>query len=229
MSTRGLQAGPGPLLVAVRAGVGDRRRRLRGEQHQDLLVLLRELLPARLLAEKEVADMHLPVAHRHGLQGLRQRQLLGKAERTEVGGHVRQPQRARKVPEVFEELVPVRPLRHVPALVRRQAGGDELLDRAGLVDGRDHAVARAGQRAGAVDDLAQDGVEVEARADAQDRRAECRDALAQRRVLLPQLVGTVHPPILRPYLPGRARGRVRTRLSDAVRRNRSRKLSRNTR
>ena len=198
---QGLQVGPGPLLVAVRAGVGDRRRRLRGEQHQDLLVLLRELLPARLLAEKEVADMHLPVAHRHGLQGLRQRQLLGKAERTEVGGHVRQPQRARKVPEVFEELVPVRPLRHVPALVRRQAGGDELLDRAGLVDGRDHAVARAGQRAGAVDDLAQDGVEVEARADAQDRRAECRDALAQRRVLLPQLVGTVHPPILRPYLP----------------------------
>ena len=127
---QGLQVGPGPLLGAVRARVGDRRRRLRGEQHQDLLVLVRELLPARLLAEKEVADMHPPVAHRHGLQGLRQRQLLGIAERAEVGRHVRQPQRPRKAPEVSEERVPVRPLRHVPALVRRQAGGDELLDRA---------------------------------------------------------------------------------------------------
>ena len=198
---QGLQVGPGPLLVAVRAGVGDRRRRLRGEQHQDLPILLRELLPTLLLAEKEVADMHPPVLHRHGLQGLRQRQLLGIAERADVGGHVRQPQRARKGLEVFEELVPVRPLRHVPALVRRQAGGDELLDRAGVVDGRDHAVAGAGQRAGAVDDLAQDGVEVEARADAQDRRAEHGDAFAQRRVLLPQFVGTVHPSIL----PGPAR------------------------
>ena len=211
---QGFQVGPGPLLVAVRACVGDRGRRLRGEQHQDLLVLVRELLPARLLAEKEVADMHPPVPHRHCLQGLRQRQLLGIAERADVGGHVRQPQRARKILEVFEELVPVRPLRHVPALVRRQAGGDELLDRAGVVDCRDHPVAGAGQRAGAVDDLAQDGVEVEARADAQDRRAEPRDSFAQRRVLLPQLVGTVHPPIL----PGPARGRVRTRLPDAVRR-----------
>ena len=85
----------------------------------------------------------------------------------------------------LEELVPVRPVRHVPALVRRQAGGDELLDRAAFVDSRDHAVAGAGQRAGAVDDLVQDGVEVEARADAQDRHAEPLDALAQRRVLLP--------------------------------------------
>ena len=106
-----LQVGPGPLLVAVRAGVGDRRRRLRGEQHQVLLVLLRERPPAFLLAEKEVADMHPPVAHRHGLQGLRQPQLLGIAERAEVGRHVRQPQRPRKVPEMLEERVAVRPLR----------------------------------------------------------------------------------------------------------------------
>ena len=211
---QGLQVGSGPLFVAVRAGVGDRRRRLRGEQHQDLLVLARKLLPAGLLAEKEVADMHPPVAYRRGLQGLRQRQVLAIAERADVGGHVRQPQHARKVPEVREQLVPVRPVRHVPALVRRQAGGDELLDRAAFVDGRDHAVAGAGQRAGAVDDLVQDGVEVEARADAQDRRAEPRDALAQRRVLLSQFVGTVQPPTL----PDPARNRVRTHLPSAGRR-----------
>ena len=64
---QGLQVGPGPLLGPVRAGVGDRRRRLRGEQHQDLLVLARELLPARLLAEKEVADMHPPPRCRIGV------------------------------------------------------------------------------------------------------------------------------------------------------------------
>ena len=98
--------------------------------------------------------MHTPVPHRRGLQGLRQRQVLAIAERAGVGGQVRQPQRLGKVPEVFEELAPVRPLGHVPALVRRQTGGDELLDRAAFVDGRDHPVAGAGQRAGAIDDLA---------------------------------------------------------------------------
>ena len=150
----------------MRARVGDRGRRLRREQHQNLLVLLGERPPARLLAEEEAADTHPPVPDRHGLQGLRQRQFLGVAEFAEVGGHVRQPQRAGKVPEVFEEAVAVRPRRHVPALVRRQAGGDELLDRAGVVDSRDHAVAGAGQGAGAIHHLPEDGVEVEAGVDA---------------------------------------------------------------
>ena len=64
------------------------------------------------------------------------------------------------------------------------------------VDGRDGAVAGAGQRAGAFYDLVQDGVEVETRTDAQDRRVEPRDALAQRLVLLFHFVGTVHWPAL---------------------------------
>ena len=198
--------GAGALLVAVRARVGDRGRRLRREQHQDLLVLLRERLPARLLAEEEVADTHPPVPDRHGLEGLRERQLLGIAERAEVGGQIREPQRARKVPEVFEELVAVRPFRHVPALVRRQAGGDELLDRAGVVDGRDHAVAGAGQGAGAIHHLAEDGVEVEAGVDAQNRRVEQRDALAQRLVFPSEFVVGAHmPPLIRS--PGTSRPR----------------------
>ena len=44
----------------------------------------------------------------------------------------------------------------------RQAGADEVLRLAGGVDGHHQAKAGAGQRAGAVDDLAQDGLEVEA-------------------------------------------------------------------
>ena len=173
----------------MRARVGDRGRRLRREQHQDLLVLLGERPPARLLAEEEAGDTHPPVPDRHGLQGLRQRQLLGVAEFAEVGGHVRQPQRAGKVPEVFEEAVAVRPRRHVPALVRRQAGGDELLDRAGVVDSRDHAVAGAGQGAGAIHHLPEDGVEVEAGVDAQNRRV---DALAQGLVFPSEFVVGAH-------------------------------------
>ena len=56
----------------------------------------------------------------------------------------------------------------------------------GVVDGRDQAVAGAGQLAGAVDNLPQDGLEVGAGADAQDGGAQLRDAVLERldRVLL---------------------------------------------
>jgi len=73
-------------------------------------------------------------------------------------------------------------------LVGREARGDDLPGLPRFVDG-DEAVARAGERAGAVDDLLQDGVEVEARADAQDGGAEGGDALPQRLVLPLQVVG----------------------------------------
>ncbi len=53
---------------------------------------------------------------------------VGIAERADGGGPVGQPQRARQGPEVFEARVPVRPVRHVPALVRRQADGAALLE-----------------------------------------------------------------------------------------------------
>ena len=51
------EVGPRPLDIAVRARVGHGRRRLRGEQHQDLLVLPRERLAVVLVTEKEVAEM----------------------------------------------------------------------------------------------------------------------------------------------------------------------------
>ena len=61
---QGESGGPRPLDVAVGARVGHGRRRLRGEQHQDLLVLARERLAVLLVAEKEVAEMLAPIAHR---------------------------------------------------------------------------------------------------------------------------------------------------------------------
>ena len=61
---QGLQVGARLLLVAVCAGVGDGGRGLGGEQHQDLLVGVGELLSALLLGEKEDADVLVTVPHR---------------------------------------------------------------------------------------------------------------------------------------------------------------------
>ena len=78
----------------------------------------------------------------------------------------------------------------LPVLLFLQAGGEEVLGLPRLVDGHDGGVAGAGQLAGALHDFAQDGLEVEARADAQARRAQSGHALPQQRVLSPKVVGT---------------------------------------
>ena len=174
---QGFQVGAGALLGAVGARVGDRRRGLRGEQHQELLVLVRERLPALLLDQVEVADMDAEVAHRCALEGLRGQTVVGReAERADIGGDVGDAQRARQVTEELEEPRPVGPFHDVPVLVGGEARGDEVLGGAGLVDGGDGAVARAGERPGALDNFVQHHLKVEARADAQARRAERGDA-----------------------------------------------------
>ena len=188
---QGLKVGPGPLLVPVAAGVGDGRRRLRREQHQDLFVLVRELPATLLLGKKEGAEMHASMAHRRGLQGLRRHQVRGKAERPEVAGQVSQPHRSRNVPEVLEEPRPIGPVLQLLPLFRGEARGDVLQRLPRVVDGRDRPVAGAGQCPGALDDLVQDGADVEARADAQDRPAQPGHAVAKRLVLSPQLVGAL--------------------------------------
>ena len=86
-----LQVGPGALDVAVRARVGDRRRGLRREQHQDLFVRIGELPPVFLAGEIEVADMLAAMAHRRSHEGLVGQQVRGKAQRADVFGKVPQP------------------------------------------------------------------------------------------------------------------------------------------
>ena len=81
---------------------------------------------------------------------------------------------------MLEEAHCVGPGLQLPLLVGGEAGGDEVLRPPCFVDGRDRAVAGAGEGAGAVDGLAQDGADVEAGADAQDGAAQAGDALAQR-------------------------------------------------
>ena len=92
-------------------------------------------------------------------------------------GQISQSQRSPKAPEVLEELGPAGPARQPLVFFRSEAGRDELPGLPRVAEGRNHAVAGAGQRAGAVHDLAQDGADVEGRADAQDGGAQPGDAL----------------------------------------------------
>ena len=194
---QGLEVGPRLTLVAMRARVGDRRRRLAGEQEQDLLVLVGELGRALLLGEEEIADMDAAVAHRRAQEGLGAHQVRGEAERADEGREVGQPDRSGQVAEVREQLRPVSPLDELVLLVGREARGDELAHLAPLVDGGDDAVARDGQRAGAVGRLLQHGGDVEARAHAQHRRAERGDPLAQHLDLAPRFAVLVQEFLLR--------------------------------
>ena len=70
---------------------------------------------------------------------------------------------------MFEEPRSVRPVGQPAVFVGRDPGDDEVLELAGLVDGEDPAAPGRGQRAGDLDDLPQDGVEIEAAADAPNR------------------------------------------------------------
>ena len=156
----------------MRPRVRDRRRRLRREEHEDLLVLGGECLAALLVAEEEVAEILAPVMHRGPLQRARGPGGRGEAERVEVSGQVVQPERPRKVPEALEVPRRVGPLEDLPALLPGNAGGDEVPEPSQLADHRDRAGARAGERARALDGLPEHGGHVEAPADPQDRRAQ---------------------------------------------------------
>ena len=188
---QGLQIGTRPLLVPVRARVGDRGGRLRGEQQQDFFVFLGEVASPLLAPEEEVADFHFPMPHRgtlKGFEGFGRQRLGGKAQGADVAVQVGKPQGSRKAPQVFEQTQPVGPFGHLPVLLGTQAGTDEVLGPAGFVDGGDDAAPGSGQGAGAVHDLAQDFIEFETGADAQDRRAQPGEAVAQLLVLPPRIV-----------------------------------------
>ena len=121
-----LKAGAGAPLGAVGPRIGDCRRGLGGEQHQELLVLVGELPSALLLAEEEVADLHIAMAHRRALEGVDDDPVDGEAERLDIGGHVRHPQRRGQVPQRVEDLHAVVPRLEQPLLLRREARQDDV-------------------------------------------------------------------------------------------------------
>ena len=131
------------------------------------------------------------MAHGRGEQGVGPDQVGGDAERAHELRQVGHAQRTLQVAQVLEHLQAVGPVEDAAVLLGGEAGGDDVVWLAGLVDGGDEAVASVGEGASAVDDLVQDGVEVEACVDAQDGGAQGGDALAQRRDLLARLVVAV--------------------------------------
>ena len=165
-----LQIGPGPLLVAVGARVGERRRRLLSEQHQRCLVGVGE--SALLAAEEESAHGHVAVTHRGRLECPAGHREGGEAGRADPGVEIGEPQRRGEPAQMPEQPEPVRPRFHRPVFFVREARGDEVAGLPRLVHRGDDAIGRAGERAGALNHLVQHRVEVEARADPQDRRGQ---------------------------------------------------------
>ena len=164
-----------PPLVAMGARIVDGRCRLGGKQHQQLLVLAREVRSVRLFRNQETTHLLAVVEHRHRLKRLRRNQLREEAVLVHVVRQVRQLQRSRPVAQVRQQSWPVRPFHEPALLVDRESGGHKVAHHARLVKDNNYSVARIGKRAGAVNDLLQHGGEVQTRTDAQDRRAQLRD------------------------------------------------------
>ena len=189
----GLQVGAGPPLLIVGARVVDRRRRLRREHQQDFLVLVVKRLAALLIRDEEVADMRASIEHRRSEIARAHDEVRRIAERADVARQVRQPERLPKAAQMLEQPQPVGPpVHHVPFLFRRDPRGNEVVRRSRFVDGRDAAIARAGQRTGAVDGLLQHRAQIEARADAQYRRIQVGEASSQHFHLTIGVVVSVH-------------------------------------
>ena len=180
----------------MRSGVGDRRSRLGREHRQDLFVLARELQLSLLPGQIEIADMRAAVPNRRSHESPHRHEVVRKAERPDVGGQVPEPERFREPAEVFEELRPLGQVHQPLVLFRSQAGGDEVLELSRLIKGRDPAVAGTGQRAGALHNFMQNGIDIEALADAQTGLAQPGEALSQRLDLYSQLDAWLQFPTL---------------------------------
>ena len=189
---QGFEVGPHTLFGAVGARVGDGCGGLRSEQHQHLLVVVGKRQSILLVGEEEIAHVRVAVTHRGALEGLRAHELGGEAKFADVGRQVGDPHRPFLFAPVGEQLLSVGPLGQLALLVAAEAGGDELAHLARLVEGGDRAVVRAGQRPGSVERFLQHGSEVEARAGAQDGRAQRGGALAGRLEFTAQAVDIVH-------------------------------------
>ena len=123
--------------------------------------------------------MHPTVTHGRSLAGHGQDRCRGKTKRPDKAGQVVHSQRTLKIPKVFKQAQPMFPVQHLAVLTRSESGSNDVFCRTRVADGRDRAVAGAGQRPGAFHNLRQDRIEIEACADAQAGCAQFGDAVAQ--------------------------------------------------
>ena len=133
------------------------------------------------MGEVDGADPNPQVADRGHQQGARRHggQEVGHVQHLQVTGYVRDPQGPLQPAEVLEEA---QSLGHVPeplVLLLREAGGDEGGVPEDFARDGDCAVAGGRQRAGAVHDLLEHRVEVQALVNAEAGLAQTREALLQ--------------------------------------------------
>ena len=188
---QGLEVGPGALFVAQPSRVGDRHRRLGGEQAQGFLVVGAERRLSLLLGEIEVA--HVPSAMPDGRaeEAAERDRQPGHAERSEVTSSVDNAQRLRDRVEVLKELEASRQVEQGLMLVVAEARGDEVDHLSRGVQRGQAAAAGIGQRTRGVQHLAQDGVEFEVFADSQSGLVEPGEASAQDGVFASQCIGVL--------------------------------------
>ncbi len=98
------------------------------------------------------------------------------------------------IPQVLDQAAAAGPNKQLLPFLGRDAGEDDVVGGARLVDGNDDPLAGAGQPAGARDHVGEHGVEVERRADAQGGRRQRGDTLAPNLVLLPLVAGIHQAP-----------------------------------
>ena len=144
-----------------------------------------------------MAEMLASVVHRCALHRLREPRGHGQVQRGQVGGNIRLAERFGKVSEMLEEPGAFGPRHQLLEHFGRETGAQEVHEPAASVDRRDDALAAAGQRPRAIDDLLEHRVQIEARADAQHRTAQPGEAVLERPVLAPQLFDVGHASYLR--------------------------------
>ena len=113
----------------VEPGVLDRDRCLRGEERDELLVVIGEVAPF-FLGQIEVPVRHAPQQHRDAEERVHRWMTRREPDRAGIFSEVCEPQRPRLADEDAEDPAPARKVADRRLRLFVDAGGDEALQRA---------------------------------------------------------------------------------------------------
>ena len=159
------------------------------EQGDGLFVFRRELPASLLLGEVDVAQPLGVVEDWATQKALHRRVAFGKPDGLGVAGDVPEAQRSMNLAEVAQQPQTLRLGPDVRGLSGGDAGGDEALNVAEVVQYQERTVPGAGQRAGSVYDALQHGIDVQVLGDAKGGLAQPGKMGSQRLYLPPELGG----------------------------------------
>ena len=179
-----LGVGLHPLLLpaggVVEPGVLDRDTGRGAQRDQDSLVILGERAAALLLGQVQVAEDLIADADRDPEEGLHRRVPLGETRRIRAGRDVREAERAGITDEQPEQPAPFRPVVDLADAGLVQAHRHEFGQPLPFADHAQGAVLRVHQPDGRLDDPLQRALQVQARADRDDRFQQAMHPVAGR-------------------------------------------------